>query len=159
MGILTGDDGLVDAALSEILALPIDQKHQLDPQRHVDYLLTQHHLAQGDGKEALSLAQGAVRAEPSSTSQRNRLASIVMQSGQYKDALALLAGITLADKSGDMNANIKALNIQAGARASDSKGEQESLHKALHEAQRAIMMRPSEMRGWRTLAYVRARMI
>ena len=46
MGILTGDDGLVDAALSEILALPVDQKHQLDPQRHVDYLLTQHHLAQ-----------------------------------------------------------------------------------------------------------------
>lgn len=46
MGILTGDDGLVDAALSEILALPVDQKYELDPQRHVDYLLTQHHLAQ-----------------------------------------------------------------------------------------------------------------
>ena len=46
MGILTNDDGLVDAALSEILALPIEQKHQLDPERHVDYLLIQHHLAQ-----------------------------------------------------------------------------------------------------------------
>ena len=46
MGILTNDDGLVDAALSEILNLPIDQKHKLDPLRHVDYLLIQHHLAQ-----------------------------------------------------------------------------------------------------------------
>jgi superkiller protein 3 len=46
MGILTNDDGLVDAALEEILALPIEQKNKLDPQRHVDYLLIQHHLAQ-----------------------------------------------------------------------------------------------------------------
>ena len=46
MGILTKDDGLVDAALSEILALPIEQKLRLDPQRHVDYLLIQHHLSQ-----------------------------------------------------------------------------------------------------------------
>ena len=46
MGILTNDDGLVDAALSEILALPIEQKNRLDPERHVDYLLIQHHLAQ-----------------------------------------------------------------------------------------------------------------
>jgi superkiller protein 3 len=46
MGILTNDDGLIDAALSEILALPIEQKDKLDPQRHVDYLLIQHHLAQ-----------------------------------------------------------------------------------------------------------------
>ncbi|PPQ64992.1 hypothetical protein CVT26_015701, partial [Gymnopilus dilepis] len=165
MGILTGDDGLVDAALSEILALPVDQKHQLDPQRHVDYLLTQHHLAQGDVKGALSLAQAAVQAEPSSTSQRNRLASIVMQSGEYNDALALLAGVAAgaAGKSGDMHADIEALSIQAVARASGSEGlskeeEQERLNKALREAQRAIMMRPSEMRGWRTLAYVRGRM-
>ena len=46
MGILTDDDGLIDAALSEILALPVEQKHALDPARHVDYLLIQHHLAQ-----------------------------------------------------------------------------------------------------------------
>lgn len=46
MGILTNDDGLVDAALSEILTLPIDRKHKLDPLRHVDYLLMQNHLAQ-----------------------------------------------------------------------------------------------------------------
>ena len=46
MGILTGDDNIVDAALSEILALPIEHRHSVDPQRNVDYLLIQHHLAQ-----------------------------------------------------------------------------------------------------------------
>jgi len=46
MGILTDDDGLVDAALSEVVALPIDQKRELDPQRDVDYLLIQHGLSQ-----------------------------------------------------------------------------------------------------------------
>jgi hypothetical protein len=46
MGILTRDDNLVDATLSEILALPIEHKHSVDPQRKVDYLLMQHYLAQ-----------------------------------------------------------------------------------------------------------------
>lgn len=46
MGILTDDDSLVDAALSEIVSLPIEQRHQRDPRRDVDYLLMQHHLAQ-----------------------------------------------------------------------------------------------------------------
>jgi superkiller protein 3 len=46
MGILTDDNGLVDAALSEVMALSIDQKHKLDPQRDVDYLLIQHGLSQ-----------------------------------------------------------------------------------------------------------------
>ncbi len=46
MGILTADNSLVDAALSEILALPLDQKRNLGPHRHVDYLLIQHYLSQ-----------------------------------------------------------------------------------------------------------------
>ena len=46
MGILTDDDGLVDAALSEIISLPIDQRHERDPERDVTYLLVQHHLGQ-----------------------------------------------------------------------------------------------------------------
>ena len=46
MGILTADDGLVDAALSELLAAPLEQRLQRDPARDVPYLLAQHHLAQ-----------------------------------------------------------------------------------------------------------------
>lgn len=46
MGILTDDDNLVDAALSEILALPLEQRLELDPKRDVGYLLTQHYIGQ-----------------------------------------------------------------------------------------------------------------
>lgn len=46
MGILTDDENLIDAALSEILALPLQERHQQDPRRDVDYILMQHHLAQ-----------------------------------------------------------------------------------------------------------------
>jgi hypothetical protein len=46
MGILTEDDSLVDAALSEILALPLDKRRDLDPGGEVSYLLVQHHLGQ-----------------------------------------------------------------------------------------------------------------
>jgi superkiller protein 3 len=46
MGILTDDDGLVDAALADLLALPLDRRLQLDPQRDVNYLLIKHHIGQ-----------------------------------------------------------------------------------------------------------------
>jgi superkiller protein 3 len=44
MGILTEDDGLVDATLSEILSLPVEYKQELNPRRDVTYLLVQYHL-------------------------------------------------------------------------------------------------------------------
>lgn len=40
------DDTLVDAALTEILALPPDRRRELDPARDVDYLLVRHSLEQ-----------------------------------------------------------------------------------------------------------------
>ena len=46
MGILTGDDGLIDAALSELKSLPLDLRHRRDPQRDYSYILKQHHLGQ-----------------------------------------------------------------------------------------------------------------
>ena len=46
MGILTDDTSLIDAALSEMLALPLDQRYARDPQRDVTYLLIQNYLGQ-----------------------------------------------------------------------------------------------------------------
>jgi hypothetical protein len=46
MGILTEDDNLVDAAISEILGLSLEQRYRLDPQGNITYLLIQHHLGQ-----------------------------------------------------------------------------------------------------------------
>ncbi len=45
MGIITNDDSLIDAALSEILTLPLEDRHQRDPDRAVPYILAQHDLS------------------------------------------------------------------------------------------------------------------
>ncbi|KAF8160990.1 TPR-like protein [Crassisporium funariophilum] len=164
MGILADDDGLVDAAFSEILALPIDQKHKLDPERHVDYLLVQHHLAQDDSKHALSVAQHAVSAEPSSLEQRNRLTSLMIQNGNTESGLALLMASAQSENNngGEWEKATVALSMQAVALAMhwDDKADKGDLgRQALRRAQRAIMGRPSELRGWQTLAYVCARWV
>lgn len=46
MGIITADDNLVDAALSELQSLPVERRQELDPRRDAVYLLMQHHLGQ-----------------------------------------------------------------------------------------------------------------
>jgi hypothetical protein len=46
MGILTDDDNLIDAALSELISLPLDLRHRRDPRRDFSYILRQHHLGQ-----------------------------------------------------------------------------------------------------------------
>lgn len=46
MGILTDDDGLIDAALSELKSLSLDLRHRRDPRRDFSYILKQHHLGQ-----------------------------------------------------------------------------------------------------------------
>lgn len=46
MGILTDDDSLIDAALSELKSLPLDLRHRRDPRRDFSYILKQHHLGQ-----------------------------------------------------------------------------------------------------------------
>jgi superkiller protein 3 len=46
LGIVTEDDALVDAALSEIVSLPYEQRAASDPRRDISYLLIQHALGQ-----------------------------------------------------------------------------------------------------------------
>jgi superkiller protein 3 len=102
----------------------------------------------------LSIAQHAVSAEPSSIKQRSRLASLIIQNGNnVEEALALLNGL---DSNGQLEAAFSALNIQAVAQARND--NEDYNNDALCNAQQAIFMRPSDLRGWQTLAYVRARM-
>lgn len=45
MGILSNDESLLDAAVSEIVGLPLDQRQLLDRERNVDGLLERYHLS------------------------------------------------------------------------------------------------------------------
>ncbi|KAI0371043.1 TPR-like protein [Pilatotrama ljubarskyi] len=152
MGILTDDDGLVDAALSEVLSLPLDQRHERDPERDVTYLLVQHHLGQGDARQATSVAQKAVFAEPERTDVRRELASLTLRDGKSSAALAILSGSSQA--RGDLADLRASLALHAVALCVESWG---GAAEALKLAQKGVMLSPWDRRGWAAVAYVRSR--
>ncbi|KAH9947609.1 TPR-like protein [Amylocystis lapponica] len=147
MGILTDDDSLVDAALSEILSLPIDHRLARDPGRDVTYLLIQHHLAQGDATRALSVAQTAVFAEPSRADARRELAALTLQQGASGAARAVIAGSAPAREDG-MAQLRESLALHATVLCRDGSGAE-----ARRLAQKAVMLSPWRLREWQALGY------
>ncbi|PWN47052.1 TPR-like protein [Violaceomyces palustris] len=71
MGIASGDSGLVDAALSEIKEMPIQEVRQLDANRDVPFLLSMERFSKGDIESGLSTLRSEV--EPNDESTRSRL--------------------------------------------------------------------------------------
>lgn len=91
MGILTEDDSLVDAALSEIQSLPVGRRQELDPRGDVTYLLMQHYLGLADIGQAVRVVQKALHIEPSSLRLRLDLASLTLKQGNRAATQAILA--------------------------------------------------------------------
>ncbi|KAG1896020.1 superkiller protein 3 [Suillus fuscotomentosus] len=143
MGILTEDDGLVDAALSEILSLPVEQRLELDPRRDVTYLLVQHYLGLGDSDKAIKIAQKALHVEPSNLQMRREVASLLLMQGEGDAASAILASVALNQNIAEAKTTL-ALSVLAQPIQSQ------------RSAQKAIMLEPGQLRNWQTLAYVRA---
>ncbi|KAG6829553.1 hypothetical protein H0H92_004222 [Tricholoma furcatifolium] len=150
MGVLTDDESLVDAALSELLALPREQRYDRDPGRNVDHLLTQYHLGQGDTKKAVAVMQGALFSEPSRIECRASLARVMIQEEKYDAALALLEGTS--SKEVGVAELPTLLSLRAVALVATGNKDE-----AMHAAQRAVMLMPSDTRCWQALALVRSR--
>ncbi|EMD32118.1 hypothetical protein CERSUDRAFT_119089 [Gelatoporia subvermispora B] len=153
MGILTDDDGLIDAALSEILALPIDQRHERDPNREVTYLLTQHYLAQDDARRALSIMQKAAFAEPAQPDIRRQLATLTLQEHKSSTALAVLSG---AAEEGSIVDSRESLRLWAIAECINQHQDDEGGNSAKKLAQKAVLLAPWEKCNWQALAFVEA---
>jgi superkiller protein 3 len=143
MGILTEDDGLVDAALSEILSLPVEQRQELDPRRDVTYLLVQHYLGLGDYDRATKIAQKSLHVEPSNLQMRREVASLLLQQGERDAASAILASV-----APNQNITEEKTTLALSALAQPIQSQR--------SAQKAIMLEPGQLRNWQTLAYVRA---
>jgi len=151
MGILTDDDGLIDAALSELKSLPLDLRHRRDPRRDFSYILKQHHLGQGNITEALSEAQKAVHIEPARDDARRTLATLLLQSGEPAAARAVIS------QGGDSDiADVRA-SIGLRAVALALSGGEESLKEARKMAQKGVMLAPWDRKSWEVLAYLRSR--
>ncbi|KXN90207.1 Superkiller protein 3 [Leucoagaricus sp. SymC.cos] len=154
MGILTDDESLIDAALSEVLGLPLDQRQELDTNREVDYLLVQHYLSQGKVNGAVSIAQKEVLLEPGKPEPRMQLATLMFQKGERKCAMALLSD-AIANDQEDLTSTSAALALHSVAMCTPEAPVQDKVT-SLREIQRAIMLRPSHERSWEALAYVRS---
>jgi superkiller protein 3 len=169
MGIVTSDENLVDAALSEISSLPLHQRHEMDPRRDVVNLVVKHHLGQvglprwsfafmhsitsffcqDDPVAALFEAQRAVFAEPACSELRDNVASLAIQDGRFSSALAILS------REATLLENASGVSRSLGLRAAAECIGVGSGPKAVRLAQKAIMLHPADPRNWRILAFVR----
>ncbi|KAF5389426.1 hypothetical protein D9757_004371 [Collybiopsis confluens] len=150
MGILTEDETLIDAALSEILALPVDRRLRLDPLRDVDHLMIQHGLGQrekNNSEKALGVAQKAVFADPASHETRNQAAVLLFQMHRHDSILPALTG----PSSETLAEHETSLRLRAAAQSVNG-----NFSSAVHLAQKNVMMRPSSGDNWRILALANA---
>ncbi|KAH8093923.1 TPR-like protein [Cristinia sonorae] len=144
MGILTDDDSLVDAALSEILSLSIQERQERDPAGDVTYLLIQHHLSQGDIMQAISVAQKSVLAHPSHSKHKRQLATLSLQAGDVSSAQAILSSLSASSEE-DLTQTRESVALQAIAEEN------------ARLAEKAVMLTPWKEMGWQSLSYVRAK--
>ncbi|EFI28195.1 superkiller protein 3 SKI3 [Coprinopsis cinerea okayama7 len=156
MGILSSDEGLVDAAVSEIVALPPDERIQLDSERNVDHLLIQYHLSRGELTQALKLAEKSLFCRPADQGRRNTLASLLLKADSPERALALLRQSEHSGGPSDEDGNLKlSLRPQSLAVKALAHARVNAIDEALRCAQKAIMLRPGGVTGWKVLAQVR----
>jgi len=152
MAILTEDDSLLDAALSEILALPYDRRVELDPKRDVGYLLKQHHLAQEDRTKAFSVVQNAVFLEPSRLESRKEMARLRLQANEHKGVASILA---VAPQGSNYIEELRSsAMLTVVAEAEEQTGE---VKNAIRLAQKGVMISPWDTMAWKALIYARSK--
>ncbi|KAL5507335.1 SKI3 [Sanghuangporus vaninii] len=155
MGLLTSDEALIDAALSEILVLPLDERHTRDPERNVEDLLTNHYIAEGNITKALSVVQGAVHTEPSYIGSRKELASLSLCQGQPEIAQALLSRLLDSPDVYRIDGAHESLRLLAIASVT-SVNKYMTASDARKVAQKAVMLAPWDEKNWLAFAYVRS---
>ncbi|KAL4262302.1 TPR-like protein [Pleurotus pulmonarius] len=147
MGILTEDESLIDAAISEIINLPLDKRQRLDPRGDINYLLIQNYLGQNNAASAISTAQRAVKVAPANDTMRHTMASLEVQNKSFGTALSMLAGVrSVTDNAAD---SADSFTLQAVASALSRSGGRSI-------AQKAVVLAPWKLQPWLALAYIRS---
>jgi len=100
----------------------------------------------------MSIAQSALHIKPSCNESRNKLASLMLQTGGCHSSLSVLSGSTSVS---DLRALPTTLVLRAIALAMDGSVQKQNI--AHREIQRAIMLSPSNIWVWTALAFVRSR--
>lgn len=130
MAVVASDDELLDAALAEVVKLPIHQQLELDPDGDVPDLQAAQCLLGGDTDGAVALSSRMAHAQPAPIAPRTELATRLVQSGRAAGAVGVLG-----------------LGADRSAVASVAAGE-----RAIEDAERAVRSAPWDVDAWRALA-------
>ncbi|KZW00293.1 TPR-like protein [Exidia glandulosa HHB12029] len=146
IGMLTSDDGLVDATLSEVLALPLDRRLQLDPRRDVSRIQILQSLLQDRQQDALAEAQRAVHIEPQSATAALDLGRLLLQ----MQSPAAAYGVVSTNTSVLLPEHTRIAAISQG-----QLGGEEETAAPVRTLQRALLRAPWDRDTWRALALTR----
>ncbi|TIA72935.1 hypothetical protein E3P91_01735 [Wallemia ichthyophaga] len=146
IGILTHDGGLLDAALSEILSMPIDKRSEIDKHRGVHKLLVQNTLMSGDTLSTIRMLTKQLSFEPYAQDLKRDLSKLLLAT----DKKDLGVNVALADDSIATRLNASNVALQALAKADGGMAEE-----ALKDAQRALHIDPTDQDNWKTVALLK----
>lgn len=148
MGILTSDDSLIDAALSEVMVLPLEKRQEFDRPRDVDWLLSQYYLEQANFSKAISVLQSALFVEPFSVKIRKNLGILMIQKRHVRSAIAVLSGFPI-----NIPFQMHSSSLYFAAIARSLAGDFGKI--PAQGMQKAIMLSPWDIQYWEGLAIVR----
>ncbi|WVQ96835.1 hypothetical protein IAU59_003942 [Kwoniella sp. CBS 9459] len=150
IAIVSSDADLVEAAMSELLARPVEYRVEEDPAGQSDLVLYLHAISEDRPEDAHAILEEAVQANPKSIRARNRLAESLIQSGKAGQAVSILfADGTNKNKNdiADVRAEQERLNASANILDGDEYG--------LSHASKSVRLAPWEEENWTTLAWTK----
>ncbi|KAG9127255.1 Superkiller protein 3 [Ceratobasidium sp. 392] len=152
IGTINNEADLVDAALSEILDVPPNQRQLLDPARQVDHILVQHHLSEGRTGEALKIVQQAVRSNAVLGTARKDLSRLLIQRGDEKVVESTAVTSQDAGKRSDLSFCLQTASI--------AKAKFQSVDISVQkDAERALVFEPWNGNNRLALCYVRSKLL
>jgi len=148
IAVVSSDEDLIDAAISELQTIPLDRQQTEDPSGQSDLVLYSHALAKGDEQDALAVLEAAVHAQPSCPGARNRLAKMLIALGRAEEAISVLAAQERIDRTMDVAETLRLRGIAEVLNANAD---------GVKMSQKAVKLRPWDLVTWQALAWVRRR--
>ena len=142
IALISSDDDLIEASISELCSIPGDRQSSEDPNDRVTDILVSSSLLQSDAEEAKGILEKAVHHNPSNTSQRTKLAKLLISTGDTSVGEAIL---DMPFVSGSSRERSRLLHLQALSKM--MRGDPTGLG----AVQKAIKVCPWDREGWKAL--------
>ncbi|KAK8858471.1 hypothetical protein IAR55_002698 [Kwoniella newhampshirensis] len=150
IALVSSDEDLVDAALSELLSRSLENRIKEDPSGQSDLVLYCHAVSEGRPDDAHTVLERGVRANPISSTARNRLAEALIKDGKANEAISVLSATDGMRNGEDDVGIVSRMEILRGA-AEILDGEEAGVGRV----QRSVMLAPWAQEGWEAMAWGR----